>query len=203
MASRDRRERRDGEDGPSESVNITALQTALVGAVSSVFSRLGSAAGFRNGPPQDAAASATSRRAGSGRTGDGEASSDSDDDFEPPRRPTTAPLPVRSLPTGFGKRVRAVQSSASKSLVECDGSIPIPRNQRARSMLATGGLIGKIHLESSMSQKDIWREIRSVFRTPMRLKKHFPFDIPHISGPPVLSQGKIPKCPFIYLHEMT
>ena len=37
MASRDRRERRDGEDGPSESVNITALQTALVGAVSSVW----------------------------------------------------------------------------------------------------------------------------------------------------------------------
>ena len=73
--------------------------------------------------------------------------------------------------------MRAVQSSAStkrmkvfsydrdiiclpKSLVECGGSVPIPHNQRARSMLATGGLIGKIHLESSMSQKDIWREIR-------------------------------------------
>ena len=60
-----------------------------------------------------------------------------------------------------------------KSLAESDSKIAIPQSQKARSMLASNGLIGQIHLKSSMSEKEIRREIRSVFRKPMNFKKHF------------------------------
>ena len=105
----------------------------------------------------------------------------------------------RPLPSGFGKRVRAMQSSLSsskmpkvltydrdticlpKTLAE-SGKIAIPRKQQVRSMLASNGLIGKISLKSSMTEKELRREIRSVFRKPMNFNKHFVFDILQPAG---------------------
>ena len=44
-------------------------------------------------------------------------------------------------------------------------------------MLARSGLMGKIHLSSSMSEPEIMNEIRSVFKKPMKSNPNFPFKI--------------------------
>lgn len=49
-------------------------------------------------------------------------------------------------------------------------------------MLGRNGLIGKIRLLSSMSEKKIMDEIRSVFSVPMKHRKDFPFTILQPSG---------------------
>ena len=104
-----RRARRDEEDASAtkgESVDITALQTALVGAVSSVFSNFGSSGRIGNhastntlrsaGPGSSRESSnrgSTSASKRSRSTASALESSDSSgDDFV---RPTTTPLPVR------------------------------------------------------------------------------------------------------------
>ena len=54
-------------------------------------------------------------------------------------------------------------------------TVPIPRSKEMRDILAKNGLIGKVRLLSSMKEKDIMKEIRSVFEVPMRGKEDFPF----------------------------
>lgn len=51
-----------------------------------------------------------------------------------------------------------------------------------RDYLAKNGLIGKIRLLSDMSEKEILREIRSVFREPMRNNRYFLFSILQLTG---------------------
>ena len=47
------------------------------------------------------------------------------------------------------------------------GTIKIPRGTFVREYLAGNGLIGKIRLSSNMTEKDIFQEIRSVFKDAM------------------------------------
>ena len=49
-------------------------------------------------------------------------------------------------------------------------------------MLGRNGLIGKIRLMSSMSERQIMDEIKSVFRKPMKGKADFAFKILQPSG---------------------
>ena len=64
----------------------------------------------------------------------------------------------------------------------CGKTVPIPRSKEMRDILAKNGLIGKVRLLSSMKEKDIMKEIRSVFEVPMRGKEDFPFHILQPSG---------------------
>ena len=87
---------------------------------------------------------------------------------------------IRPLPSSFGKRVRPIQLGSlatnkpkrhkmfeydrdiiclPKNFIETDGSIPIPRSGKVRQMLASNGLIGKIHLDSTMSGEEMFQEI--------------------------------------------
>ena len=61
-------------------------------------------------------------------------------------------------------------------------NIPIPHSPSTREMLAKNGLIGKIHLESTMSEEEIMEEIRSVFQKPMGGSKNFLFQILQPAG---------------------
>ena len=54
------------------------------------------------------------------------------------------------------------------------GGISFPRG-RYRGYLASSGLIGKLHLTSEMTDKDVEDEIRTVFRGPMQNNPSFPF----------------------------
>ena len=58
-----------------------------------------------------------------------------------------------------------------------DGYITIPRSKPIREMLARSGLMGKIHLTSSMSESEIMDEIQSVFEKPMKCNPNFAFKI--------------------------
>ena len=110
---------------------------------------------------------------------------------------------IRPLPSSFGKRVRAIQSGSlatnkpkrckmfeydrdiiclPKNFIETDGSIPIPRSGKVRQMLASNGLIGKIHLDSTMSEEEIFQEIRAVFRKPMKQNHKFRFNVLQPAG---------------------
>jgi len=102
----------------------------------------------------------------------------------------------RPLPSAFGKRVRGGKSKApvppSKRCrferdIVClpktkEGSIPIPRSKAYRSLLASNGLMGKIVLDSSMTEEEIMREIRSVFRKPMGFNTNFCFKVLQPAG---------------------
>ncbi len=58
---------------------------------------------------------------------------------------------------------------------ECGSSkISFPRG-KYRSKLAASGLIGKIHLVSSMTVEEVETEVRSVFSRPMGGRNDFPF----------------------------
>ncbi len=61
-------------------------------------------------------------------------------------------------------------------------SFPIPRKQSVRDFLAKNGLIGKIHLESWMSEDEIMSEVRSVFKVPMSNSATFLFEILQPTG---------------------
>ena len=54
--------------------------------------------------------------------------------------------------------------------------ITYPRG-KYRAYLASAGLIGKLHLTSEMSDKDVEQEIRSIFRGPMQNNPVFLFHI--------------------------
>jgi len=90
----------------------------------------------------------------------------------------------RPLPSAFGKRVRGGKSKA-----------PVPPSKRCRferdivclpkayrSLLASNGLMGKIVLDSSMTEEEIMREIRSVFRKPMGFNTNFCFKVLQPAG---------------------
>lgn len=63
-----------------------------------------------------------------------------------------------------------------------DALIPIPRKREIRQFLAVNKLVGKIQLKSNMDEKEMFREIRSVFRGPMDEDSSFPFSILQPSG---------------------
>jgi hypothetical protein len=64
-----------------------------------------------------------------------------------------------------------------------DGNtVQIPRAKVIRESLARNGLIGKIRLSSSMTEDEIYDEIRCVFSAPMNYQKDFPFKILQPSG---------------------
>ena len=67
---------------------------------------------------------------------------------------------------------------------KCSGTstIKIPRSKDVREMLGRNGLIGKIRLMSSMSERQIMDEIKSVFTKPMKGKADFAFKILRPSG---------------------
>ena len=54
------------------------------------------------------------------------------------------------------------------------GGISFPRG-RYRAYLARSGLIGKLHLSSEMTDKDVEDEIRTIFKGPMQNNRSFPF----------------------------
>ena len=69
-----------------------------------------------------------------------------------------------------------------KSFVSEAGRIRIPRNKKDREFLAANKLVGKIQLQSHMSEAQIFHEIRSVFRSPMGCDDEFSFSILQQSG---------------------
>ena len=60
--------------------------------------------------------------------------------------------------------------------------IDIPRKKHIRHYLAVNKLVGKIQLNSNMTESDIFNEIRSVFRVPMGYSEYFRFKILQSSG---------------------
>ena len=60
--------------------------------------------------------------------------------------------------------------------------IDLPRKQWQRTFLAVNKLFGKIMLVSSMSEDEIFSEIRSIFRKPMQGNKSFTFKILQPTG---------------------
>ena len=62
------------------------------------------------------------------------------------------------------------------------GRIRIPRNKKDREYLVANKLVGKIQLQSDMSEAQIFNEIRSVFRSPMGCDDEFSFTILQQSG---------------------
>lgn len=54
------------------------------------------------------------------------------------------------------------------------GAIKFPRG-KYRSLLASLGLIGKLHLTSEMTEEDVANEIRLIFKGPMKEDPNFPF----------------------------
>ncbi len=61
-------------------------------------------------------------------------------------------------------------------------SIPIPRSEKTRNFLAANGLIGKIHFDSTMSEEDLFMEVRSVFSHAMGNSSTFAFDVLQTAG---------------------
>ena len=59
--------------------------------------------------------------------------------------------------------------------------VVIPRG-KVRAKLASMGLAGKIRLNSEMSEKEIFAEIRSVFSVAMGNDENFPFEILQSAG---------------------
>ena len=69
-----------------------------------------------------------------------------------------------------------------KSHIGKDGLVKIPRKKSMRDYLAMNHLIGKIRLNSDMSEGEIFQEIRSVFDGPMAGADNFPFRILQTCG---------------------
>ena len=62
-----------------------------------------------------------------------------------------------------------------------DGVISFPRG-KYRTGLANCGLIGKLHMTSEMDEEDMAREIRSIFKGPMKGKADFHFQYLQATG---------------------
>ena len=62
------------------------------------------------------------------------------------------------------------------------GTVKIPHSSAERDYLASNGLIGKISLSSDMTEREINREIRSVFRVLMGYDTLFDFKILQTTG---------------------
>lgn len=59
--------------------------------------------------------------------------------------------------------------------------ISFPRG-KYRTDLANSGLIGKLHMTSEMDEEDVAREIRSIFKRPMKSKADFRFQYLQATG---------------------
>ena len=110
------------------------------------------------------------------------------------------------MPSGFGKRVKRIKDNQSAQRLPAakrkfkivvyerdiillppsyipdsmDGKITIPRGDR--EILASNSLIGKIALQSTMSEDEIFDEIRDIFQGPMKNNKEFNFVILQPTG---------------------
>ena len=62
-----------------------------------------------------------------------------------------------------------------------NGVISFPRG-KYRTYLANCGLIGKLHMTSDMDEEDLAREIRSIFKGPMKGKADFRFHYLQATG---------------------
>ena len=62
-----------------------------------------------------------------------------------------------------------------------DGVISFPRGKYCTG-LANCGLIGKLHMTSEMDKEDVAREIRSIFKEPMKGKADFHFQYLQATG---------------------
>lgn len=69
-----------------------------------------------------------------------------------------------------------------QSFISEAGRIRIPRNKRDREYLVANKLVGKIQLQSDMSEAQIFNEIQSVFQYPMGCNDEFSFTILQQSG---------------------
>ena len=69
-----------------------------------------------------------------------------------------------------------------KSFAKKGQLIAIPRKKTLRHLLAVNKLVGKIQLKSSMSEEEMFDEIRSVFHSPMNDNSDFQFTILQSSG---------------------
>ena len=65
-------------------------------------------------------------------------------------------------------------------LFNSNGVMPIPRKKK--DVLASFGLIRKIHLESTWSDSEVLDEIRSVFEDAMGKDDSFPFNFLQVTG---------------------
>ncbi len=65
---------------------------------------------------------------------------------------------------------------------KCTDMVPIPRSASVRDYLGKNGLIGKIQLESSMTEEQIFSEVRSVFKQAMGSCATFGFEILQPTG---------------------
>ena len=69
-----------------------------------------------------------------------------------------------------------------KSFLQHGNLIEAPRKRSARQMLAVNKQVGKIQLDSAMSQSEIFNEVRSVFHIPMQGNNDFKFKVLQSSG---------------------
>ena len=65
-------------------------------------------------------------------------------------------------------------------LFDSNGVMPIPRKKK--DVLASFGLIGKIHLECIWTESEVQDEIRSVFEDAMDKDDTFPFNFLQVTG---------------------
>ena len=102
-------------------------------------------------------------------------------------------LYFRKLPSEFKKNVsstvkRKCNFTYERDILLLPASYRTSKNKskviipRSRDMLADNSLIGKIVLESSMSEEEIFDEIRSVFKEAMGNKSDFDFTILQHTG---------------------
>lgn len=69
-----------------------------------------------------------------------------------------------------------------RSFAKHGSLIDIPRKKSIRQFLAINKLVGKIQIDSGMTQSEIFREVRSVFRTPMGDDDRFQFKVLQSAG---------------------
>ena len=127
--------------------------------------------------------------------------------------PAPKSVPTRSLPPLFS-RIRSRKPVSNPKIYTYDrdiiclpssyvgstvipGTIAIPRSPRMREFLGKNLLIGKIRLNSLMSQDSIFQEIRSVFSHPMNKDSLFPFKILQPAGGNSKSL-MVPSLPVLY-----
>ncbi len=69
-----------------------------------------------------------------------------------------------------------------KTYTTSDGLIRLPRKKEERQFLVANKLMGKVQLRSDMKEREIFAEIRSVFRIPMGYDDEFGFTILQPTG---------------------
>lgn len=97
-----------------------------------------------------------------------------------------------TLPSIFVTKTNRASSKAKEKLLKYNRDIIcLPKSYgqsttiaipKSRAELGKNGLIGKIALDSSMSEDEIFNEIRSVFRGPMNHNNNFAFKVLQTMG---------------------